>query len=193
VTFAEQRLCQTCMMRLPSILLLTCALLTSCATRLVSGYASSASAVGLREDLNTREERLRSLCTDCAAPDGFRIMSVDSLVVLPSCGMDLMSSALSLGLIPRRAPVTVKVTVVGIKSDRRADWRVYKLPLERSTSVWHNLVPSKRDDIVLADALRWQMTHGTFSKPLDEPWKKHQRKRTKDFNGEPAPRPPAAN
>jgi hypothetical protein len=135
------------------LLLALTGLLSSCATRL--SYHSGAPK--LPRQIQRMQQGASELDQVTALLRGSRVggcqfSRVEKLIKLPSCGMDLLASAIYLGLIPTSAPQPIEVVVVGIENHRTVR-RTIRINLMRDTSVWHRLVPSKRDSRVIARAL----------------------------------------
>lgn len=84
--------------------------------------------------------------------DGFTLSRVDHITHVPHCGLDLLSTFLTLGLVPHSWPNPVNVTVTG-SVDGRKKTKTFALKLHRSTSLWHNLLPASSDDRAIARAV----------------------------------------
>lgn len=84
--------------------------------------------------------------------DGFTLSEVTRINHLPQCGMDLFATFLTLGLIPHSAPNPINATVTG-HVDGRKTTETFALSIDRHTSLWHNLLPERHDDRVIARAV----------------------------------------
>lgn len=86
------------------------------------------------------------------AKDGFQLSHVNSITEEPVCGMGLIRSIVTLGLIPVELPHPLAIEVEGeIKG--REQRRIYRVNLHTSTSVWHRLVPATSDNRAIARGL----------------------------------------
>jgi hypothetical protein len=124
--------------------------LSSCATRLSCSPGSPSlspaqSGPRLRSDLDARVTRYIAGTTR----NGLTITEVSGIRDLPSCGMDLMASALTLGLIPYAAPNPMEATVRGTLRGSQVT-RTYRVAMERHTSIWHRLIPPVLDKRAIA-------------------------------------------
>ena len=86
------------------------------------------------------------------ANDGFEVANVTSITLQPICGMGLMRTVFTLGLIPTDLPHPVVIKVQGTFKGRR-ETRTYQVRLHSWTSVWHRLVPSTSDNRAIARGL----------------------------------------
>lgn len=142
------------MTRSPLLLcLLLSLLMPACATRL----ACSSSAPRLQwqhaktpKD-GSEEARVASYIVG-RTEDGFTLSGVDRITHVPHCGLDLLSTFLTLGLIPHSWPNPVHVTVTG-SVDGRKKTETFALSLKRRTSLWHNFLPESSDDRAIARAV----------------------------------------
>ena len=100
---------------------------------------------------------MASYITGCTE-DGFTLSEVNHINHLPQCGMDLFATFLTLGLIPHSAPNPIRATVTGYV-DGRKKTETFALSIERHTSLWHNLLPERHDDRVIARAVLQALRH----------------------------------
>jgi hypothetical protein len=84
--------------------------------------------------------------------DGFRVEAIEKIEWVPICGMPLLGSVYTLGLVPVNLPRPVKVTVTGHLGAARAT-RTYWVNLHTWTSLWHVVVPPSCDDRAIARGL----------------------------------------
>jgi len=139
--------------RLLILSLLLSLLLASCATRLAcySGAPKLPKKHALIPKDGSEEARVGSYIAGCTE-DGFTLSGVKHITHIPQCGMDLLATLLTLGIIPHSAPNPVSVTVTGCV-DGRQKTETFHLALVRHTSVWHCLLPESCDDRAIARAI----------------------------------------
>lgn len=145
--------------RLPLLSLLLSLLLPSCATRLACD--SSAPRLSWKHPKTSKDasEEVRvSSYISGRTEDGFTLTEVNRINHLPQCGMDLFATFLTLGLIPHSAPNPIRATVTGYVDGRRKT-ETFALSIDRHTSLWHNLLPERHDDRVIARALLQAVRH----------------------------------
>ncbi len=145
--------------RLLLLSLLLSLLQPSCATRLACDF--SAPRLSWQHPKTPKdgseEGRVASYITGCTE-DGFTLSEVNHINHLPQCGMDLFATFLTLGLIPHSAPNPIRATVTGYV-DGRKKTETFALSIERHTSLWHNLLPERHDDRVIARAVLQALRH----------------------------------
>lgn len=129
------------------------AFLSSWATRLTCDSGAprlSILALQLGHGENT-EERLTGFLRNTERQE-FTITRVRSIRPLPTCGMDLLATVFTLGLIPHAAPQPMEATVEGSFRGQMIT-RMYWLGLQRNTSVWHLLIPASSDELAIGRAI----------------------------------------
>ncbi len=128
-------------------------MISSCATRVFCNSDAPALPMPIARIFNTPnvEERVTAYTKPYNSPTGFQIHRVVSVKVQPSCGMDIMASFYTLGLIPYSAPHPVHVTVEG-DLHGTSKTETYSIGLDRTTSIWHRLIPASHDDRAIARA-----------------------------------------
>ncbi len=134
------------------LFLLPSLFLASCATRLAcDSSAPKLPRTHAKTPQNGSEAaRVSSYIAGCTE-DGFTITEV-KILHIPSCGMDLFSTFLTLGLIPHEWPDPVEATVTGYVKGRKTT-ETFSLAIERHTSLWHHLFPPSCDDRAIARAV----------------------------------------
>jgi len=141
--------------------------LSSCATRL--SCASDAPDILHRRSTPfqavTDEAKVASYSIGHQSPDGYVLRNIRKITILPSCGMDLMATAFTLGLVPHAAPQPVKVTVTLVRDGHTVD-RTYRLLLDQNTSIWHSLAPRSSDSRVMARALLQAVDRNQLAVPI---------------------------
>lgn len=152
---------------LAAVFVLILTALPSCATRLSCSTSAPRLPRGIERPAPgaTDEQRLTGCTRAFTGPDGFQVREVRQVQVQPSCGMDLMATLMTLGLITHSAPHPVHVTVIGTCKGI-TEQRTYALALTRHTSLWHNLIPPGHDVRVLARALRQAIEMGDRVSPM---------------------------
>lgn len=128
-------------------------MISSCATRVFCSSTAPKLPVPIARSFQTAnvEERVTAYTKPYHSPTGFQIHRVVSVKVQPSCGMDLMASFYTLGLIPYSAPHPVHVRVEG-DLHGTSKTETYSIGLDRTTSIWHRLVPASHDDRAISRA-----------------------------------------
>jgi hypothetical protein len=132
---------------------------SSCATRLscspeAPSLSPAESSPLLPGDLDVRVTRYIAGTTR----NGLTITEVSGIRDMPSCGMDLMASALTLGLIPYASPNPMEATVSGTVGGRKVT-RTYRIAMERHTSIWHRLIPPVCDRRAIARGILQAIDH----------------------------------
>ncbi len=128
--------------------------LSSCATRTFCAH----DCPGLPRPQVVRVSKAGQKGIVCAyvlgvpAKDDFKIGSVQSITPNPVCGMGLMRTIYTFGLIPTRLPHPVVIKVQGMIKGRW-ETRTYRVGLHTWTSVWHSLLPSTSDNREIARGL----------------------------------------
>ena len=129
-------------------------LLGSCATRVFC--SSDAPTLPARVDrlspTASDEDRMTAYTKDYRSNSGFHIRRVASVKVQPSCGMDLMATVCTLGLIPHSGPHPVHVIVDGDQNGI-SKTHTYRLSLHRTTSIWDRFIPASHDHREIARAI----------------------------------------
>lgn len=126
---------------------------SSCATRVFCSSDAPTLPVPIARIFSTPnvEERVTAYTKPYRSPTGFHIHRVVSVEVQPSCGMDMLASFYTLGLIPYSAPHPVHVTVEGdLRGTSKTE--TYSIGLDRTTSIWHRLLPESHDSRAIARA-----------------------------------------
>lgn len=156
----------SCGMNLSLALACACLSLVSCASRLSCDKDAPAPTHrdAHHSSGSSTEMRVTDYIRGHRAAD-FELEQVKKIRVLPTCGMPLLRSMVTLGLIPVTLPHPTRVEVSGRSGGRRVT-RVYRLYLEQQTSVWQRLVPSGRDDRMMASALLQAINEGRME-PAD--------------------------
>ncbi|MBN8422399.1 MAG: hypothetical protein J0L73_26025 [Verrucomicrobia bacterium] len=138
---------------LTALALLLPLLLGSCATRLACDF--SAPRLHWKHPKTpghgSEEARVSSYIVG-RTENGFTVSEVNCLAHRPQCGLDLLSTFLTLGLIPHSAPNPIDVIVTG-DVDGRKTTETFPLSLDRRTSLWHRLLPESCDDRAIARAV----------------------------------------
>jgi hypothetical protein len=134
------------------LIILSC-LLESCATRLSCDAGAPKLPLVRPQPLRSgsQQSRVTSYIAGCTRK-AFTVTEVTSVLNLPSCGMDLMATLFTLGVVPHAAPQPMQATVVG-RVDGQTVTRTYRIAVERHTSLWHAFVPTSCDDRVIARAV----------------------------------------
>jgi hypothetical protein len=127
--------------------------IASCATRLAcNSDAPKLPGKHAIAPKNGREEdRVGSYIAGCTE-DGYTLSEVKRITHVPQCGMDFFATFLTLGLIPHSAPNPINATVTGYVDGRKTT-ETFALSIDRHTSLWHNLLPERHDDRVIARAV----------------------------------------
>jgi hypothetical protein len=115
-------------------------------------------------DKRDEKSRVARYVVGQTATDGFRVEAIEKIEWVPICGMPLLGSVYTLGLVPVNLPKPVKVTVTGHLGAARAT-RTYRVNLHSWTSLWHVVVPSSCDDRALARGLLGAMKSRTPPAP----------------------------
>lgn len=131
-----------------------CLIVCSCATRVVCDRKAPKlhRQGGEVSDKADEKARIARYVLGETAADGFTVEGIEKIYVMPVCGMGLMGSVATLGLVPVELSHPVYVTVVGRLGNARKT-RTYHVALSTRTSVWHQLRPKSSDDRAVARSL----------------------------------------
>lgn len=115
--------------------------------------------------------------------DGFTLSGVDRITYVPHCGLDLLSTFLTLGLVPHSWPNPVRATVTGCV-DGQKKTETFALKLHRSTSLWHSLLPASCDDRAIARAVLQALRDRKSIAPEYHQWLQKDEKLRREAAGE---------